>query len=104
MDKGQLQADMEKVIRLLPPEIPLMLAQMVPRYWQQIAAKIPELKELVMPHFTAGSFEASIGVLDIDEVKGAIEGALMSTLPELAAAMQGIAADTDPATNAVDGS
>jgi|KBSSwiStaDraftv2_1062776.scaffolds.fasta_scaffold05292_17 hypothetical protein len=88
MDKAQLQTDIEKVIDLLPAEIPLTLAMMVPKYWKEIAEKVPELKDLIAPHVKAGAFEASIGTLDMADVMGAIEAALQLKLPQLAAAMQ----------------
>lgn len=87
MDAKALQDAIEEVIDLLPGEIPLVLAQMVPKYWEPISAAAPRLKEIMMPHIMSGISERAMGVLDINDVKTAIEGAFMAKIPVLAEAM-----------------
>jgi len=95
MDSKALQAAIERVIDLLPPEIPLVLAQMVPQYWEPISRAAPELKSVMAPHIKAAMTERAMGVFDMNDVKEAIEGAFMAKIPVLADAMAKMQAQGD---------
>ena len=68
MDMPALEKDVEKALKLLPPQLVIGLLTVVMNYFHLLPGLLPQLVPLLQPHVTAGVLEHQTGLLTTDEL------------------------------------
>jgi hypothetical protein len=80
MDIGAMKADLKKALDSLPKGMinPRAVAVWLNGNRKQLETIVPDIIELMKPHLMAGVMEASMGVLDQNEIEEACVSVLLT--------------------------
>ncbi len=72
MDMKALETDVEKAVKLIPPQLVIDLLTVVATYFHILPGLVPLLVPLLQPHVMAGVLETQTGLLTTQEIVGAL--------------------------------